>query len=85
MRLNVFLGQAKGLFGRRDFIYPETNIYRCPAGQSLIWRFTTVEKGMTTGARLAGLARSRRSARRRRSVASSAGNMRQSSMPCSSA
>jgi transposase len=40
--------QAKGLFGKRDFIYePETNTYRCPAGQALIWRFTTVEKGMT--------------------------------------
>jgi transposase len=40
--------QAKGLFGKRDFVYvPESDAYRCPAGQSLIWRFTTVEKGMT--------------------------------------
>ena len=40
--------QAKGLFGKRDFIYvPETDTYRCPAGQSLIWRYTSVEKGMT--------------------------------------
>ena len=40
--------QAKGLFGKRDFIYePESNTYRCPAAQSLIWRFTSVEKGMT--------------------------------------
>jgi len=40
--------QAKGLFGKRDFVYvPETDAYRCPAGQSLSWRFTTVEKGMT--------------------------------------
>jgi transposase len=40
--------QAKGLFGKRDFVYvPETDAYRCPAGQSLTWRFTTVEKGMT--------------------------------------
>ncbi|WP_449427505.1 IS1182 family transposase [Rhodanobacter umsongensis] len=40
--------QAKGLFGKRDFIYePETNTYRCPAQQSLIWRFTSVEKSMT--------------------------------------
>ena len=40
--------QAKGLFGKRDFTYvPETDTYRCPAGQSLIWRFTTVDKGMT--------------------------------------
>lgn len=40
--------QAKGLFGKRDFVYvPKSDAYRCPAGQSLIWRFTTVEKGMT--------------------------------------
>lgn len=40
--------QAKGLFGKRDFIYvPESDTYRCPAGQALIWRFSTVEKGMT--------------------------------------
>jgi transposase len=35
-------------FGRADFIYdPHKNEYRCPAGQSLIWRFTSVEHGMT--------------------------------------
>jgi transposase len=40
--------QAKGLFGKRDFAYvPDTNTYRCPAGQSLIWRFSSVEKGLT--------------------------------------
>lgn len=40
--------QAKGLFGKRDFVYlSETDSYRCPAGQSLIWRFSTVEKGLT--------------------------------------
>ena len=40
--------QAKGLFGKRDFVYvPETDTYRCPAGQSLIWRFSSVEKGLT--------------------------------------
>jgi transposase len=40
--------QAKGLFGKRDFVYvPESDTYRCVAGQALIWRFTTVEKGMT--------------------------------------
>lgn len=40
--------QAKGLFGKRDFTYvPETDTYQCPAGQSLIWRFSSVEKGMT--------------------------------------
>jgi transposase len=40
--------QAKGLFGKRDFVYvPENDTYRCPAEQSLIWRFSTVEKGLT--------------------------------------
>jgi transposase len=40
--------QAKGLFVKRDFTYvPETDTYQCPAGQSLIWRFSSVEKGMT--------------------------------------
>ena len=39
--------QAKGLFGKRDFVYmAETNTYRCPAGQALIWRYATVENGM---------------------------------------
>ncbi len=40
--------QAKGLFGKRDFVYVlETDTYRRPAGQSFIWRYTSVEKGMT--------------------------------------
>ena len=46
-RIQTSNSQAKGLFGKRDFVYvPETNTYRCPANQSLIWRFTSVEKGM---------------------------------------
>jgi transposase len=40
--------RAQGLFDKRDFVYvPEEDVYRCPAGQTLIWRFRTVEKGMT--------------------------------------
>jgi len=40
--------RAKGLFDKRDFVYvPEEDVYRCPAEQTLIWRFRTVEKGMT--------------------------------------
>ena len=40
--------QAAGRFGRRDFHYiPETDEYRCPAGDRLIWRMTTQEKGQT--------------------------------------
>ena len=40
--------KAEGRFDKRDFVYlPEQNEYRCPAGERAIWRFTTVEKGMT--------------------------------------
>lgn len=38
---------AAGRFGRDDFIYDTAqNEYRCPAGERLIWRFATVEKGL---------------------------------------
>lgn len=38
---------AVGRFGKGDFIYDAArNEYRCPAGQSLIWRFSHVEKGL---------------------------------------
>ena len=37
---------AKGLFGKRDFKWiAEEEEYECPAGERLIWRFTTEEKG----------------------------------------
>jgi transposase len=40
--------KADGRFDKADFIYdPQKNEYRCPAGESLIWRFASVEKGMT--------------------------------------
>ncbi|GAA0569070.1 IS1182 family transposase [Halomonas salifodinae] len=40
--------QAKGMFPREAFLFiPESNGYRCPAGERLIWRFKTVEKGQT--------------------------------------
>ncbi|MGG7607829.1 transposase, partial [Massilia sp. BKSP1R2A-1] len=40
--------KADGRFDKADFIYdPENNEYRCPAGEALIWRFSSVEKGMT--------------------------------------
>jgi len=36
--------QAKGLFGKRDFIYmPEDDEYKCPAGKRAIFRFSRVE------------------------------------------
>ena len=40
--------KAVGRFGKPDFIYNASdNTYRCPAGETLTWRFTSVEKGMT--------------------------------------
>jgi transposase len=40
--------KADGRFGKQDFIYQsETDTYRCPAGEQLIWRYTTVENGLT--------------------------------------
>ena len=40
--------RLKGLFGRDRFHYkPDSNTYRCPAGESLIWRFRNVEGGRT--------------------------------------
>ncbi|MDT4849745.1 IS1182 family transposase ISPa7 [compost metagenome] len=38
---------AAGRFGKGDFIYDGAkNEYRCPAGQSLTWRYSSVEKGL---------------------------------------
>jgi transposase len=40
--------KALGLFDKADFRYiPAKDEYRCPAGQRAIWRFTTVENGLT--------------------------------------
>ena len=39
--------KAEGRFGKQDFVYcPEDDTYRCPAGESLTKRFTTLEDGM---------------------------------------
>jgi transposase len=39
--------KADGRFDRADFIYDaEKNEYRCPAGQQLIWRYTSAQKGL---------------------------------------
>jgi len=39
--------KAEGRFGKQDFVYvTEDNTYRCPAGESLTWRFASVEHGM---------------------------------------
>ena len=38
---------AKGRFGKQDFVYlPEQDVYRCPAGQKLTYRYTTEENGL---------------------------------------
>jgi transposase len=39
--------QSKGLFDRSDFVYDASkDQYRCPAGQSLTYRFNSVENGI---------------------------------------
>jgi transposase len=39
--------KAAGRFDRADFIFDaENNEYKCPAGQRLIWRYSTVEREM---------------------------------------
>jgi len=40
--------RAEGRFDKQDFIYiAEDDEYRCPAGQRAVWRFRTVEAGLT--------------------------------------
>jgi hypothetical protein len=40
--------RLKGLFGRDRFHFQsDSNTYRCPAGESLIWRYRSVEDGRT--------------------------------------
>ena len=40
--------KAKGRFGKQDFTYlPQDDVYRCPANETLTWRFTSVQDGMT--------------------------------------
>ena len=40
--------KAENRRGKQDFVYlPGEDIYRCPAGERLTWRFDSVENGMT--------------------------------------
>ena len=40
--------KAEGRWGKQDFRYePQTDTYRCPAGEQLIRRFSSVENGLT--------------------------------------
>jgi transposase len=39
--------KAKGRFAKQDFVFlAEDDVYRCPAGEHLIYRFTSLEKGL---------------------------------------
>jgi transposase len=39
--------KSDGRFGKQDFVYlPEEDVYRCPAGERLNYRFTSVENGL---------------------------------------
>ena len=39
--------RAKGRYGKQDFVYlADDDVYRCPAGETLTPRFTSVEDGM---------------------------------------
>jgi transposase len=43
--------KAEGRFGKQDFVYlADRDEYRCPAGQSLIYRYTNYEAGLRTHA-----------------------------------
>ena len=40
--------KARGRFGKQDFVYlDQENVYRCPAGERLTYRYTSVEADMT--------------------------------------
>ncbi len=39
--------KADGRFGKQDFVYdPGEDAYRCPAGETLTWRYSNVEEGL---------------------------------------
>jgi len=47
-RTETSTAKANGRFDKADFIYDAAkNEYRCPAGETLIWRFASVEMGLT--------------------------------------
>jgi transposase len=44
---HLIVAQSARAVRQEDFIYvTEDNTYRCPAGESLTWRFASVEHGM---------------------------------------
>jgi transposase len=52
--------KADGRWGKQDFAYlPESDTYRCPAGETMTRRFSTIEQGMTLHAYATPACRSR--------------------------
>jgi transposase len=52
--------KADGRWGKQDFAYqPETDTYRCPAGETMTRRFSNVEHGLTLHAYATPACRSR--------------------------
>src|ERR1700754_4085175 len=52
--------KADGRWGKQDFAYqPETDTYRCPAGETMTRRFSNIEHGMTLHAYATPACRSR--------------------------
>ena len=40
--------KAEGRFGKQDFAYlPDEDVYRCPAGERLTYRYSNIENGQT--------------------------------------
>jgi len=40
--------KSEGRFGKQDFVYlPDEDVYRCPVGERLTYRYTNVENGQT--------------------------------------
>jgi hypothetical protein len=78
--------KSEGRFGKQDFVYlPDKDVYRCPAGEQLTYRYTNEQDGKTLRrywTTCARRARSSRIARRARSAASPAGSTSMSLKPC---
>ena len=81
--------KAEGRFGKQDFVYlAEEDVYRCPAGEQLTYRMTTVGKRPEYAPVLdkcvPSAVRSRRNARKARSGGSPAGSTSRWSRRCRS-
>ena len=45
--------KSEGCFGKQDFVYlPTEDVYRCPAGEKLTYRYTNEEDGKKRWSRL---------------------------------